>query len=1263
MTQKRQRHVSTLGDAMCQQSGDPSPFLQLAWAMVLGLYIASENISFLYARTDGSEVEVWICDFELTSSASFASMVNRATCSLCFRGNSWDEWCCQKDMFNTKYNTALVQKQVAQLSATKSPSQLFEDIDIVLQVEMGNSEHIATLEFSTLHICERQALSLVETFKLAVDRLCAEPHVPVGDLNLCSTHDIDQLSRWNPALPSRDWMCVHDAILEQCLQIPDRSAVDSWDGIISYSELDMLSYQFAIHLHTMGVGPESIVPLCFEKSKFAVVALLGVLRAGGAYSFLDPSYPISRLASMCEDILAGLIVCSANTSAIAARLGLRTVILSEDEFSSKPDSSQQQRIGLAATRNNPVYVAFTSGSTGKPKGVVIEHRAFYLRAEANQQQLGLDRQSRVLQFANYVFDVSNRDILYTLMFGGCICIPSEFDRHNNLAAFMVRKQVNWASLTPSLTSLLKPSDVPFLRHLVLCGEPLTPLHIATWADRVNLINAYGPCETVTVSSVRSFIHPLASHTNIGYGSGSVLWIVDQYDHNKLVPVGAVGELVIESPSIGRGYINNPAATAASFIPAPVWLQQLRKSNPPERVYKTGDVGRYEPDGSICFIGRKDEQVKIRGNRIELGEVEHHIEQSLADNAQMSVIVDAVTPTKAHWPLLVAFLAAKRYTRRDGDMKTTVQRILSGLEKQLSSRIPTYMMPSAFVPIDRIPMTATGKKDRRKLREIFGTMTLDMLANVRAAEARREPNCETERRLQHLWASVLGLQHATITVNDGFFRLGGDSLNAMKMAAIARSEGLDVSLADILENQTLSNLADVVSKRPPIDVTVKYRPFSLVDAENLMLKLPVELDEARSGNIIADIVPATESQVFFITQWTLSSFRFMLNGKVDPDQLRAACQVVVSQHTSLRTVFTKVGDSFFQVVLKEIDVTFSHIQTDASLQAFCQSRSDLDLSLSPLSGKPLVQFTLISSSEVEHALMVRLSHAQYDGYSFPIMIQCISSYYNNSHKTAPTLPLATPFADYVYTCDRQKNQEAFQFWRKNLEGSSMTSPALLFNICNDEIPKDIKQSASGKLPTCPEDLTVATLMNAALSIILSQLAQTDNVVFGVVMNTRDIPLEGVESMLGPCININPFRVRLLGTETVSRLCRSLHGQFAQVARYGYLDLPDIVANSTDWPQRTKLGFMINHLDGNKKPIPLSLDGVICNDSSWTAKIDLSHQVLVRSVTTKEQLTVEILTSNRLMRVEDASALASRLIDTAQALSESLGAKCLYSHPRA
>ncbi|KAJ6121119.1 Nonribosomal peptide synthetases (NRPS) [Penicillium sp. IBT 18751x] len=1069
-------------------------------------------------------------------------------------------------------------------------------------------------------------------------------------MNLCSTQDMDQLNRWCPALPRQEPLCVHKAILKNCFRSPGDVAVDSWDGSLTYRELDLLSAQLAQCLVDSGITTDTIVPLCFEKSKWAIVAVLGVLRAGGAYAFVDPTYPLVRIANIAQDLQAKYLVCSATHSAVGDKLGLQTVIVSEEHLV-RTNCHQEQSINTSILPRNAVYAAFSSGSTGKPKGVVIEHGAFYLRAMANNQVLSLGRHSRVMQFANYVFDVSNRDILYTLIFGGCICVPSESDRYNGLTAFMAEKKINWASLTPSLANILNPIEVPHLRHLILCGEPMTSLHIATWGEKLNLVNAYGPSETTTISSLRPNMSIHDHHTNIGHGTGSNIWIVDVQDSNKLLPIGAVGEMVIETPSIGRGYIKNAAETEASFLPLPAWLSNLRPESPPMRVYRTGDLGRYEPDGSIRFIGRKDAQVKIRGQRVELDEVEHHIQRSLRHEFDIPVMVDLVKPRGLKNALLVAFLEIMQGAKNAGsDMENALRKVLPKIEKELGALLPAYMIPSEFVMIEKIPMTSTGKKNRRQLREMISSLSLDQVGRLQESESKESVPCsEIELQLRNIWASILDVDPNKIRLADSFFSLGGDSITAMRVAALARSKGLNLSVADILEQKTLDRLAQILSTRAKIDTAIRVTPFSLVSSKTLS-NPPASLEGLLSKNAIADIVPVTDTQIFFLTQWSLSSFRLILNGNIDIERLRAACQAAVSQHSSLRTVYTRLNETIVQVVLKHLDVPFDHVQTEQKLDSICQSVSDVALSEASVSGNPLIKFTLISRSNTEHALMVQLSHAQYDGYSSPVLFKSISIAYNSLGKTH-SVAHPTPYSHYIYACNQYRTKDAFDFWRENLKSASMTLPTSL-RLCREDRPDvHIRQGATGKVPLPPQDFTIPTLMNAAFSLVLSQMVRDQDVIFGVVMNTRDIPLRGVEKMLGSCININPLRARLSQARTVLDLCQLLHDQYVQVTRHSYLNLSDIITNCTDWDKNTRLGFMMNHLDGHKNPVPLTLDGALCEDLSWTANIHLSDQVLIRSITTTDELQVQVLTSDRVMSAHSASALAQRLVDTAQILSSS------------
>ena len=299
-------------------------------------------------------------------------------------------------------------------------------MDIVLQIQGTVDSTTLHFDYSASIMCKDQAANLAETFRKTLFQLLHKPHSSLRELDLCSTHDIDQLKRWNNALPDEKAMCVHEVILERCLQYPSNVAVSSWDGDLTYHDLETPSSQLAGRLVALGAGPESFVSLCFEKSKWAIVAVLGVLRAGGAYAFLDPSSPFSRMTSICQDLDARLMVCSTMHSEIGDILGLRTVVVPESDTLPDGKGYRPQLVHPSVGPRNAVYAAFTPGSTGKPKGVIIEPGGFHLMAMANGPTLSLNSQSRVLQFANYVFDVSNRDILYTLMFGGCLCIPSDF---------------------------------------------------------------------------------------------------------------------------------------------------------------------------------------------------------------------------------------------------------------------------------------------------------------------------------------------------------------------------------------------------------------------------------------------------------------------------------------------------------------------------------------------------------------------------------------------------------------------------------------------------------------------------------------------------------------------------------------------------------------------------------------------------------------------------------------------------------------------
>jgi amino acid adenylation domain-containing protein len=577
--------------------------------------------------------------------------------------------------------------------------------------------------------------------------------------------------------------------------------------------LDRLSSALAAHLAGLGVRPEVFVPLLFEKSRWTTVAMLGVMKAGGAFVLLDPSHPRARLQSICLAVSVDIAIASASQAAIAEQLVTRVVALGVEEMKLCEKRSDQMTPSVAP--NNALYVVFTSGSTGVPKGAIVTHESYSTGALSYAPSLGLTHASRVFQFSSYAFDNSISDILTTLIVGGCVCVPSESARRGQLAIAIQNLKATVCFLTPSVARLLLPDEVQNLSTIILMGEAMTSRDVDQWADRLQLYNEYGPAECSVISTIQRIARKGNDPCNIGRGTGCVSWVVDQTNHDKLLPIGVIGELLIEGPIVGRGYLNNPEQTAATFIDPPAWLHTIRTAYPGnpggDRVYKTGDLVQYTADGLLRFIGRKDTQVKLRGQRIELGDVEHHVRECFP--GARDVVAEVVKPADDERPpMLIAFVWMDR--NRDEGMDdilippTDVFRtaILTA-ETRLHDAVPVYMVPAVFLPLVAVPLTATGKTDRRRLRERAAALSQTQIATYSdPVTAKRQPSTTAQRILQQLWAQVLNLPSNAIGADDNFFRLGGDSITAMQLAGVARKNGLFLAVTDVFRYNTLATLA-------------------------------------------------------------------------------------------------------------------------------------------------------------------------------------------------------------------------------------------------------------------------------------------------------------------------------------------------------------------------------------------------------------------------------------------------------------------------
>ncbi|KAL8785268.1 MAG: hypothetical protein Q9213_003472 [Squamulea squamosa] len=1005
--------------------------------------------------------------------------------------------------------------------------------------------------------------------------------------------DIQLLRCWNGTVPQPEPRCVHDLVQEQTRGYPDSLAVCSWDGELTYHELDSLSSQLAHRLVDIGTTAEQIVPLCFEKSQWAVVSMIAVLKAGAAFTFIDPSHPMDRMQSIIQDTDATLLLASPSVISLFASKPkpFKNIIEVTTTLVESVDISQCPPLPMVRP-NDAAVVLFTSGSTGRPKGIVQEHSTAAFCAQTCARVYDIHPGCRVLQWAAYCFDMSVIDMLMTLVGGGCVCIPSEEMRLNSLAGTMRQMKVGCSVMTPSVAQIIKSAVLPDLRTLVLGGEAVSRDHLEGWSSNVRIINGYGPGEaSICVAGDASIDCP----SMIGKAISSVVWITDESSHKQLAPVGTIGEILIEGPLLARGYLNDPTKTALSFIEDPPWLFQFRKrSEKPIRLYKTGDLGRYNKDGLIEYMGRKDYQIKLRGQRIEPGDIEYHINKFWPTHE--AIVVDAITRHGAsgtcNLAAFVGYEGAKNMdqevgtlTTVDGVRKEKLSSLLDDLHERLLSVLPTYMIPTYVIPLRFLPLTTSGKLDRKLLRSIGSRLRVEQLLVLGgSSQSYSEHGCDRtlepmETRIAELWLKVLPTERLSISPNDSFFKLGGDSIHAMQLVAAAKAVNINLTTRMIFQHPTLTDLSSVALRATTVNGTAVHstngcalRPRKLGTLVGGMYCPEFDLDTAE----IEDIEELPDLQSFMVVSGLLKThgyinyFSFDLTGPLDTSRLAASCRMLVERHAILRTVFALYQAQVYQVVKKRYDPGFvyysSHESTEALLASFCH----LDQCCESRLGDNIVKILLVERGADKHTLFMRISHAQFDGVSLGILYRDLQMLY-----TKGVLDPAPRYIDWARASKRASSTEAEQYWRALLIGASMTN---LFHY--SRVPYryviDSRISTFVSFASVKEHgITIATLIKAAWAVVLAELSSNTDIVFGNAVSGRNLSVSGVDQVVGDCHNSVLVRARLDKAPTVLSLLNQIQDQLVAAIPYESIGYRKVIEKCTDWPRWTRFSTSVNH----------------------------------------------------------------------------------------
>lgn len=1023
-------------------------------------------------------------------------------------------------------------------------------------------ERINEIRGPSLKVPSREERSII-----VVQRLRSVPLLmtmsPASSCNTAGT-GLERIWRKNAKVPETLREHAFDLIARTIARQPKHPAVCAWDGELTYSDLHKLARNVCRQVAALALGPGDLVPVCFEKSLWTSVAILGVVMSGAAFVLLDSSLPERRLQDILQQIKAKSILCSISNRHLASRLVHTEPIVVGPGLNNTLDNDEVFPVERSPC--STAYVAFTSGSTGNSKGCVISHQNLCSGLHHQVSRLGYSTASRVLDFASYSFDLSIHNLFATWAAGGCLCVPSDADRTENPGNCITRLEANFVHLTPTVARLLKPETVPTLETLVLVGEMVTDRDSRIWWGRLpHLINAYGPTECTFYSTFNCNASSPNGLPSIGISTGAVVWVVDANDHEKLLPWSQSGELLIEGPIVGQGYLNRPEQTAAVFIEAPNWLlggASGISGGRHGRLYKTGDLGRFDEEGRIIIQGRKDTQVKIRGNRVELGEVESRVHDIVPHAFQ--VVADAVQPRGANDPVLTVFL---QVPGASSAAEAQPVRIENHIAVQLAQYLPAYMIPVLFCSVSEMPLTVTGKVDRKILRDLGSDWSLKQMALDRAEE-KMEPESHDERVLRGLWAEALGIDQNCIGREDSFFRWGGDSISGMRLVATARRAGITLTLANIFQKPMLKDQSRLMTQASVVD-SDHALPMgsSLIDPK---IKAAVLSHATSTTGLspyeIAEILPLTDMQEHFIRDGILDSRQYVdyhyidLGHRMDFARLQDSCCELMRIFPIIRATFVCYSGRHWAVIPATLDLPFQVVNVDSSLQDGLSTLC-LDDIASFGRNQLILRFVLLRHKEQGLRLVMRLSHAQYDAISIGVAFQVLFDLYH-ARKQANRLQYSAYLAHIALRRDASKAH-----FEALLDGAPYTDMSTHF------MPKHIPTVAEPYrirhrilLPQVPSDITLASFMSAACALFFSQLLHVDEIVFGRLLNGRNAALPGIDELMGCCINVTPVRCSLApSTKTLASLVRDVQAQFGVLGDADTFGFSETVRECTKWPQ--------------------------------------------------------------------------------------------------
>lgn len=1026
------------------------------------------------------------------------------------------------------------------------------DVKLAIQKQDACTERF-TLKLSHVQTANRLSIDLyydrnifrvqdiervVAQFQTLLRNATDNPEASVGGLEILSRAERQQLLiEFNDtAVGYTEAKCIHQLFEEQVERTPNNVALICDSQRMTYAQLNARANQLAHYLQAQGVGPEVPVGLCMERRLEMVIGLFGILKAGGAYVPLDPECPKERLAFMLEDTRAPVLL--TRKPVVVGGMtapGVRMVCLDSDWDAIGRECEENPVNG--ATDRNATYIIYTSGSTGQAKGVVVEHKGLVNAVNWLTKTLKLSSKDRCLLKTPITFDAAGREIFPILTAGGSLVV-AEADGHRDcryVAETIRNEGISILHCVPSFLCLLveEPTfEAQLALRAVMCGgEALPPQVVMRFHQRskATLYNVYGPTETIIDSACglceRDTVHPTIS---IGRPiPNALIYIVD--DMLRLVPIGVAGNLYIGGVGLSRGYLNRPDLTAERFIPNPFSVK------PGARLYKTGDRARHLPDGSIEFLGRVDHQVKIRGFRIELEEIEAALRQHPA--VRESIIVDEEDAAGEKW--LVAYVVAQREVRPTG----------SELRSFLKAKLPEYMMPAVFLPLDALPLMPNGKIDRRALPALGRTRP--ELENGFVA-----PRTPAEELVAEVWAQVLGIER--VGIYDNFFELGGHSLLATQAVSRMREAfAVEIPLRRLFEMPTVAGLAESVEVARRAGQSLQGSPILPIPRDG---DLPLSFAQRRLW-FIDQLEPGNSTYNFPVA--------VRLKGSLNVLALERSVNEIVARHEALRTTFATVEGRPAQVIAPTLIVRLpvvnlqhlSESEREAEVQRLVIEEAQRPFNLAR---GPLLRATLLRLAEEEHVGLLTMHHIVSDGWSTAILIREMAVLYEalSRGRSSPLPELPIQYVDFAHWQREWLQGEVLEtqldYWMRQLLGAPLLDlptdhprPAVqTFRGAHRSLllPKNVGEGL--RALSRQQGITLFMILLAAFKILLHRYTSQDDLIVGTPIANRN-RLE-IEGLIGFFVNTLVMRTDLSGNPTFRELSRRVRE--VCLGAYAHQDLP-------------------------------------------------------------------------------------------------------------